>query len=106
MTLVSKEIGCFTGALSNLWIGDKLGRRRTITLGGIIMIIGAILQTISINYPMMLVARVITGVGNGLNVSARSQFFHRPILRGINCVRPRQCHHIMQSVRRRLNGAL
>lgn len=30
------------GALSNLWLGDKLGRRRTIVLGGIVMIIGAI----------------------------------------------------------------
>lgn len=63
------EIGCLIGALSNLWIGDKLGRRRTIVLGGIIMIIGAILQTAAVDYAMMIVARIITGLGNGLNTS-------------------------------------
>ncbi|EUC64987.1 MFS sugar transporter-like protein [Rhizoctonia solani AG-3 Rhs1AP] len=63
------EIGCLIGALSNLWIGERLGRRRTIAFGGIIMIIGAILQTTSFGYAQMLVARVITGLGNGLNTS-------------------------------------
>ncbi|KXN83736.1 Sugar transporter STL1 [Leucoagaricus sp. SymC.cos] len=63
------ELGCLSGALSNLWVGDKLGRRRTIILGGVIMIIGAILQTTSYSYAQMLVARVITGIGNGLNTS-------------------------------------
>lgn len=63
-----QEIGCLIGALSNLWVGDRLGRRRTIILGGVIMIIGAILQATSFSYAQMLVARVITGLGNGLNV--------------------------------------
>ncbi|KAK6902816.1 sugar transporter [Kwoniella mangroviensis CBS 10435] len=63
------ELGCMAGALSNLWVGDRLGRRHTISLGGIIMIIGAILQTAAVDYAMMLVARVITGVGNGLLTS-------------------------------------
>jgi len=63
------EIGCLVGALSNLWIGDKLGRRRTIVLGGVIMIVGAILQTTSFSYAQMVVARIVTGLGNGLNTS-------------------------------------
>ncbi|KAL1944300.1 hypothetical protein VTO73DRAFT_3485 [Trametes versicolor] len=63
------EIGCLIGALSNLWIGDWLGRRKTIVLGGIIMIVGAILQTTSFSYTQMVVARIITGLGNGLNTS-------------------------------------
>lgn len=66
--LLPQEIGCLIGALSNLWIGDRLGRRRTIVLGGVIMIIGAILQAASFSYSQTLVARVITGFGNGLNV--------------------------------------
>ena len=33
------------------------------------MIVGAVLQTAAIDYAMMLVARVITGVGNGLLTS-------------------------------------
>ena len=63
-----QEIGCLLGALSNLWVGDILGRRKTIALGGTIMVIGAILQTASVSYAMIVVARVITGIGNGLNV--------------------------------------
>lgn len=57
------------GALSNLWVGDRLGRRQTIALGGCIMIIGAILQTTSYSYAQLVVARIVTGIGNGLNVS-------------------------------------
>ncbi|KAF9058050.1 general substrate transporter [Panaeolus papilionaceus] len=63
------EIGCLIGALSNLWVGDAIGRRRTIALGGVIMIIGAILQAASFSYTQILIARVITGLGNGLNTS-------------------------------------
>ncbi|KAI0720264.1 general substrate transporter [Cerioporus squamosus] len=63
------EIGCLIGALSNLWVGDWLGRRKTIVLGGIIMIVGAILQTTSYSYAQLVVARIITGLGNGLNTS-------------------------------------
>lgn len=37
---LAQEVGCLFGALSNLWVGDKLGRRRTIVVGGSIMIIG------------------------------------------------------------------
>lgn len=58
------------GALSNLWLGDRLGRRKTIVLGGSIMVIGAILQATSFSYAQLVVARIITGLGNGLNVSA------------------------------------
>ncbi|SJL02065.1 related to transporter (major facilitator superfamily) [Armillaria ostoyae] len=61
------EIGCLMGALSNLWLGDKLGRRKTMVIGAIIMTIGAILQTTSFSYAQLVVARIITGVGNGLN---------------------------------------
>ncbi|KAL5521975.1 hypothetical protein ACEPAF_1831 [Sanghuangporus sanghuang] len=63
------ELGCLVGALSNLWVGDKLGRRRTIMVGGTIMIVGAALQTASVSYAMLVVARIITGIGNGLNTS-------------------------------------
>ncbi|KIJ68894.1 hypothetical protein HYDPIDRAFT_80555 [Hydnomerulius pinastri MD-312] len=63
------ELGCLAGALSSLWIGDRLGRRRTIMLGGTIMMIGAVLQTTSYSYAQLVVARIVTGLGNGLNSS-------------------------------------
>ena len=93
----TQELGCLAGALSNLWVGDKLGRRKTIITGGIIMIIGAILQTASVSYAMLVVARIVTGIGNGLNVSfllsscsVRQAF--------INCTRLRRSRPIMQNV--------
>ncbi|CEP12021.1 hypothetical protein [Parasitella parasitica] len=63
------EIGCMAGALSTGRVGDWLGRRKTIRYGCLILIIGAILQTAAVNAPMMIVARIITGVGNGMNTA-------------------------------------
>lgn len=62
-------------------MGDRLGRRRTIILGAVLMIIGAILQTASVDYPMMIVARIVTGLGNGLNVRRIRFYSLRP---GVN----------------------
>ncbi|KAI1174925.1 hexose carrier protein [Nemania sp. FL0916] len=62
-------IGCFLGAVLAFSIGEKLGRRRTIIIGTVIMTIGAILQTSSFSVPHMIVARVVTGIGNGINTS-------------------------------------
>ncbi|KAG1152049.1 hypothetical protein G6F37_003571 [Rhizopus arrhizus] len=63
------EIGCMFGALSTGRVGDWLGRRKTIRLGCLILCIGAILQTAAVDAPMMIVARIITGVGNGMNTA-------------------------------------
>ena len=82
----AQEVGCLFGALSNLWVGDKLGRRKTIVLGGSIMIVGsravcgpfralakfitgAILQTTAFSFAHLIFARIVTGYGNGLIVS-------------------------------------
>ena len=74
------------GALSNLWVGDRLGRRKTIVLGGIIMIIGAVLQATSFSYAQMVVARIVTGLGNGLNVRPQLCEFCRTTFMIINLV--------------------
>ncbi|KAG2053757.1 general substrate transporter [Suillus hirtellus] len=63
------EAGCLFGALSNLWVGDKLGRRKTIVVGGSIMIVGAILQTTAFSFAQLIFARIFTGYGNGLITS-------------------------------------
>ncbi|KAI1184091.1 hexose carrier protein [Nemania serpens] len=62
-------IGCFFGALLAFSIGEKLGRRKTVIIGTVIMTIGAILQTTSFSVPHMIVGRIVTGVGNGINTS-------------------------------------
>ena len=43
------------------------------------MVIGAILQTASYSYAQLVVARIITGLGNGLNVS-RVSIYTQPYL--------------------------
>ncbi|KAG0172037.1 hypothetical protein DFQ28_001792 [Apophysomyces sp. BC1034] len=63
------EIGCMFGALSTGTIGDRLGRRKTIRVGCLILCAGAILQTAAINAEMMIIARIVTGVGNGMNTA-------------------------------------
>ncbi|KAF4622341.1 hypothetical protein D9613_009293 [Agrocybe pediades] len=69
-TIVSLyDIGCFVGALSTLGFGEKLGRKKTFLIGVTIMSIGAILQASSFTVAQMIVARLITGVGNGINTS-------------------------------------
>ncbi|KAG1768789.1 hypothetical protein EDD22DRAFT_870650 [Suillus occidentalis] len=68
-TIAIYEVGCLFGALSNLWVGDKLGRRRTIVLGGSIMIIGAILQVTAFSFAQLIFSRILTGYGNGLITS-------------------------------------
>ncbi|KAI9273559.1 general substrate transporter [Sporodiniella umbellata] len=63
------EIGCMIGALSTGRIGDWLGRKKTVRLGCLVLCIGAILQTAAVDAPMMIVARIITGLGNGMNTA-------------------------------------
>lgn len=63
------EIGCFAGAIATMYLGDKLGRRKMIFIGCIIMIIGAVIQTASYSSGQLLAARIITGIGNGMNTA-------------------------------------
>ncbi|QRG37585.1 hypothetical protein FDK38_001962 [Candidozyma auris] len=60
------EVGCLAGALSTMYLGDKYGRLWMIFSGCVIMIIGAILQTASTGVAFLIVARIISGLGNGL----------------------------------------
>ncbi|KAF8869218.1 general substrate transporter [Mucidula mucida] len=69
-TIVSLyDIGCFTGAMATFAFGEYFGRKKSLIIGVIVMSIGAILQAAATNVPMMIVARLITGVGNGVNTA-------------------------------------
>ena len=56
----------------NCFLGNPLGRKKTILLGSSIMIIGAILQCSAFSLPQLIVGRIITGLGNGANTSTVS----------------------------------
>ncbi|KAH6695600.1 general substrate transporter [Plectosphaerella plurivora] len=64
------EIGCFAGALFSFIYGETLSRRTCIILGVFVMVIGATLQSVSMNMGQLIAGRVVTGLGNGLNFAA------------------------------------
>lgn len=47
-------------------VGNKLGRKKTIVIGCVIMIIGGVIQTAIYGAAQLIVGRLISGVGNGL----------------------------------------
>jgi MFS family permease len=59
------EIGAFIGAVTTSFIGENLGRRKSVLIGVIIMIIGAILQATAYHLAHMIVARIVSGIGMG-----------------------------------------
>lgn len=63
------EIGCLFGSLFTFFAGEYFGRRRTIMLGCTVLCIGAAIQTASYGIPQLIVGRIVTGLGNGMNTS-------------------------------------
>jgi MFS family permease len=59
------EVGAFISSLLVGRVGDMIGRRRTILYGSIVFFIGGALQTFANGIPMMIVGRVIAGLGVG-----------------------------------------
>lgn len=47
-------------------IGDIIGRRRTIWYGALIFVVGGVLQTCAWSMAIMIIGRIISGVGVGL----------------------------------------
>ncbi|KAH9220755.1 general substrate transporter [Leptodontidium sp. 2 PMI_412] len=60
------ELGALIGALNQGWIADKISRRYSIIVAVIVFTLGSSLQTASVNYPMLVSARFIGGVGIGM----------------------------------------
>ncbi|KAJ5168136.1 uncharacterized protein N7482_003730 [Penicillium canariense] len=69
ITIASYNLGCFFGAIFCIWIGNYLGRRKTIFVGSIIMVVGATLQSCAFSLPHLIIGRIVTGLGNGMNTS-------------------------------------
>jgi MFS family permease len=63
-------IGAFSHILIvNFWIGNPLGRKKVIWLAASIIIIGAVLQCSAYSIPHLVIGRIITGIGTGLETS-------------------------------------
>ncbi|KAF1982182.1 hypothetical protein K402DRAFT_340926, partial [Aulographum hederae CBS 113979] len=59
------EIGAFIASVSVGRIGDVIGRRKTILWGSLIFIVGGALQAFANGMPMMMLGRIIAGLGVG-----------------------------------------
>ncbi|KAL4893233.1 putative MFS sugar transporter [Aspergillus ambiguus] len=63
------NLGCFSGCIVNFCIGEWLGRRRSMWLAMVWVVIGATLQCSAFSVPHMMVARFVTGIGTGIETS-------------------------------------
>lgn len=61
IAVAAYNVGCFFGAITTIFIGNPLGRRKTIFLGSSIMVVGAALQASSYSLGQFISARLITG---------------------------------------------
>ncbi|THZ15465.1 general substrate transporter [Aureobasidium pullulans] len=64
------EIGCLIGSFIIIGYGDKLGRRRAVLVGAAIMLVGTAIQTSSTTLAQLIIGRIVTGAGNGMNTSS------------------------------------
>uniref|UniRef100_A0A1X7TWA7 Major facilitator superfamily (MFS) profile domain-containing protein n=2 Tax=Amphimedon queenslandica TaxID=400682 RepID=A0A1X7TWA7_AMPQE len=60
------SIGCFIGALVSGALSDPIGRKLSIIVGGVVFFIGGALQASSFNLWMVLVGRMVAGIGVGI----------------------------------------
>lgn len=63
------DIGCVIGSIVSYFIGERMGRPTMLMLGGFIMVIGTIILATSNTVAQLIVGRIVTGVGNGMNSS-------------------------------------
>lgn len=64
------EVGCLIGSFLIVFVGDKLGRRKSVLIGTVIMLIGTTLQATAFTLGHLIVGRIVTGLGNGMNTSS------------------------------------
>lgn len=53
------RIGCFAGAINVFIVGEKIGRRKCLYIGAVLMAIGAILQASAFGVPQIIVGRIV-----------------------------------------------
>ncbi|KAJ5080882.1 hypothetical protein N7456_013592 [Penicillium angulare] len=69
IVVAAYNLGCFSGSIPTIWMGNMLGRRKAIFIGSAIMIVGALLQCTSYDLAQLIIGRLVTGFGNGINTS-------------------------------------
>ncbi|KAF3037312.1 hypothetical protein E8E12_002239 [Didymella heteroderae] len=62
-------LGALFGCILNIFIGDYFGRRRMIWIAMVFVLVGATLQTSAFHVSHLIIGRVITGLGTGIDSS-------------------------------------
>ena len=57
------DIGCVVGSIICYFVGERLGRRTMLMLGGAIMVVGAAILASSNTVAQLIVGRIVTGIG-------------------------------------------
>ncbi|KAI4380694.1 hypothetical protein MLD38_006857 [Melastoma candidum] len=61
----SLNVVSLIGSLAAGWTSDRIGRRYTITLAALTFLVGAILMGLAPSFPVLMVGRVVAGIGVG-----------------------------------------
>lgn len=59
------DIGCIIGAFISIFLGDRLGRRRSIAMSCVWVMLGGLIQATSFSLAQMIVGRIVAGMGIG-----------------------------------------
>ncbi|MCJ1246521.1 hypothetical protein MMC30_003729 [Trapelia coarctata] len=60
------DLGAFLGSVASATFGERLGRRKSIAVGVLVMLAGALLQATAYTRAHMIVARIVSGMGMGI----------------------------------------
>jgi MFS transporter, SP family, arabinose:H+ symporter len=78
-------VGCIIGAMISGWMGDRFGRKPVLILGSFMFLVSALFSAIPPNFTILIVARMIGGVGVGMASVLAPMFiseFSPPKIRG------------------------
>lgn len=50
------NIGCWAGSLLTMFIGEKLGRKRTVVVGAFVLAVGTVIQCSAFHIPQLMVS--------------------------------------------------
>lgn len=69
IVIATLEVGALLGAILCIFLGDKWGRRGTVWVGMLFMVVGGTLQASAWSIAQLVVGRLLSGIGLGLQVA-------------------------------------
>jgi MFS family permease len=60
------EVGAFFGSICTAFIGENIGRKKSIAIGVVTLIVGSVLQATAYHRAHLIVGRIVSGIGLGM----------------------------------------